>query len=265
MEYPKYADIKIKIKRHVLSIYLNRPYRKNALRPETISELIHAFKTAKQDEEVRVLVLRGRGGFFCSGADLKAFAKASEEDEESPIPIDPEGFPKLNLLFETIGKPIIAMVEGAAVAGGFGLMMACQFSYAAENAKFSTPEIKRGLWPMMIMRHIFRNIPFKRAIDLILTGRTISAHDAERLGALTKVVAKDRLEAVVYETAEHLASMSPAIVRLGLDALYKQFNMESQEAFPFLDAQLKACMQTEDFAEGISAFAEKRDPVWKGK
>jgi enoyl-CoA hydratase len=264
MNFPDYADILIDQKGFITYISLNRPHRKNALRPETISELIDAFQKCSETDEVRCIVLKGEGGFFCSGADLKAMGGAGGE-KESPVPNDTGGFPKLNMLFAKLGKPTIAMVEGAAVAGGLGLMMACDFSIAADNATFATPEIKRGLWPMMIMRHIFACVPKKKAIDLIMTGRKIDAVEAEKIGVITRSVAPDKLVAEVDALAETLAGNSPIIMRYGIEAMNEQFKMEHEEAFPYLSDQLQKCMQTEDFREGIMAFAQKRKPVWKGK
>ncbi len=263
METPEYADLLIGQDNHILTVTLNRPHRKNALRPQTVTELIHALERAEGSDEVRVVVLTGQGDIFCSGGDLKG--GGGKGDKESPLPIDPGGFPKLCLLLEGFAKPIVAMTDGGALAGGMGLMMACHISLAAENARFGTPEITRGLWPMMIMRPLFACMPRKKAIDLILTGRIIDAAEAESLGIITRAVKREKLHEEAYALAGLLAQYSPAIMRLGLNAMNEQFKMGSEEAFPFLDTQLRECMKTEDFKEGILAFAQKRKPVFKGK
>ena len=263
MEIIKYADLIVELDNYVASVTLNRPHRKNALRAETITELIHALEAAEKSAEVRCVVLTGAGGFFCSGGDLKG--GAAEADNESPLPVDTGGFPKLSLLLDKMEKPVVAKVAGAALAGGMGLMMMCHFSLAASDAEFGTPEIKRALWPMMIMRPIFSCMPKKKAIEMILTGRKIKADEAESLGAITRAVPANDLDQEVSDLAALLASYSPVIMRLGLGAMGEQFQMSSEEAFPYLEGKLKECAQTEDFLEGIMAFAEKRKPVWKGK
>jgi enoyl-CoA hydratase/carnithine racemase len=265
MDFPAYADLLAELNEFVLMIRMNRPQRKNALRMETISELIHLLEAADQSDEVRCILLTGEGGFFSSGMDLKAVGGPGKDDKQSPLPIDPGGFPKLCLTLEKMGKPVVAKVAGGALAGGMGLMMACHVAIAADNAQFGTPEIKRGLWPMMIMRPIFANLPRKKAVEMILTGRTIDAAEAERLGIITRAVSAASLDAEVRALTEALAGMSPIIMRLGLAAMNHQFRMTSEEAYPYLESQLKECAKTEDFKEGIMAFAQKRQPVWKGR
>jgi enoyl-CoA hydratase/carnithine racemase len=265
MDFPAYADLLVELKDFVLQVTLNRPQRKNALRMETISELIDVLSAADASDEARCVLLTGAGGFFSSGMDLKAAGGAGKDDPTSPIPLDPGGFPKLCLLLEQMGKPVVARVVGGALAGGMGLMMNCHICLAADDAQFGTPEIKRGLWPMMIMRPIFANLPRKKAVEMILTGRTIDAAEAERLGIITRAVPAARLDEEVRLVAETVAGSSPAIMRLGLAAMNRQFRMSSEEAYPYLEGQLKECAKTEDFKEGLMAFAQKRKPVWKGR
>lgn len=265
MEFPNYADLIVSLSDYVLRVSINRPHRKNALRQETISELIHIFEAADKSSEVRCVVLSGEGGFFSSGGDLKAVGGASKEDKLSPIPLDKGGFPKLALLIEKFGKPVVAKVEGFALAGAMGLTMVCHACIAAEDAKFGTPEITRGLWPMMIMRPIFACMPRKKAVEMILTGRTIEAKEAEQLGIITRAVPAAKLDEEVRSLAATLAGYSPVIMRLGLNAMNAQFKMASEDAYPYLESQLMECAKTEDFKEGIMAFAQKRKPVWKGR
>lgn len=265
MDFPSYADLLVDLKDFVLSVRLNRPRRKNALRVETISELIHVLEAANQNDDARCVLIAGEGGFFSSGMDLKAGAGGAQDDQASPIPLDPGGFPKLCLTLEKMSKPVVAKVVGGALAGGMGLMMTCHVCLAADDAQFGTPEIKRGLWPMMIMRPIFACLPRKKAVEMILTGRTIDAAEAERLGIITRAVPAAQLDAEVRALTETLAGASPAIIRLGLNAMNQQFRMSSEEAYFYLEGQLKECAKTEDFKEGIMAFAQKRKPVWKGR
>ena len=132
-------------------------------------------------------------------------------------------------------------------------------------AQLGTPEINVGLWPMMITATIFRNVPRKRGLELLMTGDKISAQQAAELGLITRAVPKDKLEAEVQALAEKLASKSPAIMRLGLQAFYATQDLELEPALRYLEQQLVAVLSTEDAREGLMAFLEKRAPDWKGR
>jgi enoyl-CoA hydratase/carnithine racemase len=136
---------------------------------------------------------------------------------------------------------------------------------AADDAQLGTPEINVGLWPMMIMATIFRNVPRKRGLELIMTGDKISAAQAAEMGLITRAVPRDRLQAEVDALAGKLAGKSPAVMRMGLEAFYKVQDLELEPALQYLQGQLVAVLGTEDAREGLMAFLEKRAPVWKGR
>jgi enoyl-CoA hydratase/carnithine racemase len=164
-----------------------------------------------------------------------------------------------------LGKPILAAVNGHALAGGMGLAMGCDIVIASAEATFGLPEVNIGLWPMMITPAVVRAIGPRKALELMLTGERISAEVAERLGAVNRVVPADEFDAAVEETARLLASKSPAIVRLGKDAFYASQDMTFDQALHYLQAQFSVLLQCEDVQEGVSAFMEKREPRWKGR
>jgi enoyl-CoA hydratase/carnithine racemase len=174
-------------------------------------------------------------------------------------------FVDLNLALTRVGKPTIAMVNGHALAGGLGLVVACDVAIAADDAQLGTPEINVGLWPMMIMATIFRNVPRKRGLELIMTGDKISAAQAAELGLITRAVSREQLEGEVEALAQKLAGKSPIVMRLGLEAFYRVQDMELEPALHHLQTQLMAVLATEDAREGLTAFLEKRAPQWKGK
>jgi enoyl-CoA hydratase/carnithine racemase len=178
---------------------------------------------------------------------------------------DRRGFLTLFRAMREVGKPIIARVQGHCLAGGLGLMVACDLAVAGERATFGTPEIKRGLFPMMIMALIFRNVGRKKGMELILTGERIDAHEAERIGLINRVVADDELDQAVLELASRIASYSPAILKLGRDAFYAQDDLPLEKALDYLHTQLTLNTMTEDAAEGVMAFFQKREPQWKGR
>ena len=164
-----------------------------------------------------------------------------------------------------LGKPTIARVRGFALAGGFGVALMCDLVVAADDAQFGTPEIDVGLWPMMITVAMLRSMPAKKALELMMTGRRVGAAEAERIGFVTRVVPVDQLDAAVGELALTLAGKSPAVMKLGRDAFYAVLDQSAAEALPLLHAGLTVTTLTEDSAEGIRAFAEKRPPEWTGR
>ncbi len=146
-----------------------------------------------------------------------------------------------------------------------GLALACDLVVARESAGFGTPEINVGLFPFMIMALIYRNVPRKKANEMILLGDRMTAHEALEAGLVNRVVADDEFQATVDEVAGRLAAKSPALMRLGKDAMFRQQDMALHDALEYLHAQLTIALSTEDVVEGVSAFFEKREPEWKGR
>ncbi len=261
-----YAEITYEIIGPTARITLNRPERRNPLGPATVGELLHALDAAKHDASVRVLVLTGAGKVFSAGGDLSSMGSGAKPLASTGGTWSKPGtFVDLNLALTQLGKPTIAEVNGHALAGGLGLVVACDAAIAADDALFGTPEINVGLWPMMITATIFRNVARKRGLELLMTGDKITAAEAEKMGLITRAVPKAELRANVDTLATKLGSKSPAILRLGLEAFYRTQDMELEPALRHLEGQLVAVLSTEDSREGLSAFLEKRLPNWKGK
>jgi len=257
---PDFTQLLYETEGHVCTITLNRPDKKNALSQTLTNEIIYAMELARDDANVRVVVLTGAGGVFCSGADLGGMASSQKSD----IP-HRGAFPELLTMQRTCGKPIIAKVRKYALAGGLGLMMGCQFVLAEDTAEFSTPEIDRGIWPMMIMANIFRHVPRRKGLEMCLFGERINAKQAEDWGVINKAVPAAELDAEVKRWADRLAEKSPIAMKMGLDAFYKQESMEFDTAVKFLAGELAKVIATEDAREGIAAFLQKRKPNFKGK
>jgi enoyl-CoA hydratase/carnithine racemase len=247
----------------VARLTINRPERRNALSWSVVGELRRRVAEARVDPAVRVLVLTGAGDrAFCAGADLSGMAAGAGYLDLH----DARG--ELASLFGALwdlGKPTIARVRGFALAGGMGLALACDLVVAADDARFGTPEIDVGLWPYMITVPLVRSMPPKKALELMMTGRRVDAAEAERIGFVTTVVPVDELDAAVDELAATLAAKSPAVMRLGRTAFYAVWDQAADEALRYLHPLLTVTTSTEDAAEGIAAFAEKRPPVWKGR
>jgi enoyl-CoA hydratase/carnithine racemase len=249
---------------HVARVTLNRPESRNALSADVIAGLHEALERARDDEQARVVVLTGAGDrAFCAGGDLggrgfqqKGFVERHHERRE---------FADLFRILNRLGKPVIARVRGHCLAGGFGLALGCDLVVASDDSSFGTPEVRRGLMPMIIMATIFRNVGRKKGMELLLTGRRIDAREAERLGLINYAVPAAELDAKVDELAGEIASMSPAVVHLGRDAFYGMADLEFERALDYLQAMLTVNLGSEDAIEGVRAFLEKRDPVWKGR
>ncbi|MCS6915576.1 MAG: enoyl-CoA hydratase-related protein [Myxococcales bacterium] len=263
-----YNDILYQQHGQVATITLNRPERRNPIGPRTVGELLHALGRARDEESVRVVVLTGAGKYFSAGGDLSQMGGGGSPLQSGESAFTRAGsFVDLNLMLvgRGIGKPTVARVNGPALAGGLGLVVACDLAIASDEAFFATPEINVGLWPMMIMSTLFRNVPRKRAMELILTGERIDAAEAARIGIINRAVPADRLDAEVDELCQKLIAKSPAVMRLGLDAFHAMQDLPLEPALRFLEEQLGRVLLTEDAAEGLSAFLQKRPPVWRGR
>ncbi len=247
----------------IARVTINRPERRNAMSYGVMRGLRDAMARARADDTVRVVVLTGAGDkAFCAGADLGGIA------ENAGAAAAHEGRGLLADLFRdmwSLGKPIVARVRGFALAGGFGLACACDIVVASDDSTFGTPEINVGLWPYMITVPLLRSMAPKTALDLMMTGRRVDAREGERLGFVQRVVPADQLDAAVDELAGELARKSPLIMKWGRDAFYRVLEMDANEALAYLQGMLTVTTMTEDAAEGVAAFAEKRDPIWKGK
>jgi enoyl-CoA hydratase/carnithine racemase len=247
---------------HVARITIDRPQRRNALTWDMVAELRRAFARARADGDVRVCVLTGAGDrAFCAGADLAGMTGAGALDLH-------DGRGQLAELFRDLyrlGKPIVARVRGYALAGGFGLALACDMVVAADDAVFGAPEVDVGLWPHMITVPLIRSMPPKQALELMLTGRRVDAGEAARIGFVTRVVPVAELDAAVDELAGALAAKSPAAVRIGRDAFYAVWDQTVEASLRLLHPLLTVTASTEDAAEGIAAFREKRPPRWSGR
>lgn len=247
----------------IIRITLNRPDKRNALSPQVLAELDQAFTAADQDREACAVVLSGAGDkAFCAGADLGGFAESTgflEKYEAQSL------FPKLFKTMEELSKPTLAAVNGVCVAGGFGLMMACDLAIAKESAKLGTPEIARGLFPYMISHFILRNVPRRKAFEIMLLGELFSATEAADWGIVNRTVPDAEFKSTVDAWADKIAGFSPAVLRLGRKALIKQEGMPLGGALDYLQGLLTVNTMSEDALEGIAAFFEKRPPVWKGK
>jgi len=247
----------------VATITLNDPDTRNALSPELLGGLIEAFERARDEQPVRCVVLASsHEKTFSSGANLGGFAG---EDSLVHKHFGSERFVDLFKLIGELGKPTVCAARGHVLAGALGIALACDLILASESASFGTPEINVGTFPFMIMALIYRNVPRKKANELLLLGERWSAQEALAAGIVNKVVPDGELDDAVAAWAGKLAGKSPVIMRLGKEAMRRQMDMGLDDALDYLRAQLSLALSTEDIVEGVTAFFEKREPQWKGR
>ena len=244
------------------TLTINRPDARNALSHEMVTELRQALREAKRDPAVRVIVVTGAGSIFCAGADLNSFRRQQ---------------PELNRYFQRrqladlfvdmteLGKPTVARVNGHALAAGIGLVAACDLAVASDAAQFGMPEVNVGLFPMMVMAIVFRSLPRKAAMELMLTGKRFDAAEALRLGLINRHVPADRLDVEIEALTEELAGKSPIAMKLGLEAFYTMQDMSFPAAMAYLQDQLALLSLSDDLKEGVTAFFEKRAPRFTGR
>jgi 3-hydroxypropionyl-coenzyme A dehydratase len=245
------------------TITLNDPEKANRLSGQMLVDLVDAVRRARDDEAVRAVVLTGAGEkAFCAGADLGGFGVDAPLIQKH---FATDLFLEYFRLMPRLGKPSLCAANGHVLAGGMGLALSCDLVIAKEGAMFGTPEINVGAFPYMIMAIIYRNVPRKKVNEMMLLGERLSAEDAVTYGLANKVVPADEFNEAVVDWATKLASKSPVLMKLGHDAMYRQQDMAQDDALEFLRSQLSLTMTTEDIIEGVTAFFEKRDPVWKGR
>ncbi|MBU2514341.1 enoyl-CoA hydratase/isomerase family protein [bacterium] len=252
-------DLLYEVKDRIAYLTINREAKRNSISAE-VTNLCHQYlNEAEKDENVRVICITGSGDkAFCSGADLGGAMGADGMDAFLNY---------ANLLKRISGypKPTVAKVNGYCLAGGTGFMLACDIVIAADHAKFGTPEVNVGLFPLMIGALIFRNVLKKKAMEMCLLGEKLTAQQALDMGMLTRVVSADKLNEVVGDVLKKLAGKSPIGMKIGKEAFYKMSDMPFEEGLDFLANQLTAIASTEDAKEGIMAFLEKREPNFTGK
>ena len=247
------------IENNIGYLTLNREDRRNAISLEMINLFQQYLDQAEADTDVRVILITGAGKkAFCAGADLGGHTDGKIQ----------EGFDTYAQLLKRLAgypKPVVARVNGACMAGGMGLMLACDIVIAANDAGFGTPEVNVGLWPMMIGALIYRNSLRKKAMEMVLLGEKLNARQAHEMGLITRAVPPDSLDDEVNGVLQKLAGKSPIGMKLGKDAFYAMADMPFEKAVDFLSGKIAEIASTEDAREGITAFIEKRKPVFKGK
>jgi enoyl-CoA hydratase len=264
-QQPEQPHALIERRGHVLIVTLNRPQARNALSGPMMALMRQAWDEVDADPEIRVAVLTGAGGAFCAGADLKAMTAAPPGDSFANQGVDLSVIDSL-LKGRRLAKPLIAAVEGAAIAGGTEILQATDIRIAGAGARFGISEARWGLFPLggSAVR-LVRQIPYAIAADLLLTGRHISAAEALRIGLIGEVVPDGQALARALEVADQIAANGPLAVQAILRTIRATEGMAENDAFA-IEARIgMEVFMSADAKEGPRAFAEKRPPVFRGK
>jgi enoyl-CoA hydratase/carnithine racemase len=246
----------------VAFLTINREAKRNAISQEMISAFHSHLDQIAQDEGIRVICVTAAGDkAFCSGADLGATLGGQETDRLSGA----RNYASLLKKMVHFGKPLVAKVNGICLAGGLGLMLACDIVLARKDIAFWAPEVNVGIFPMMVGALLMRQVTPKKAVEMALTGRKVEAPEAERIGLITRAVEPDQLEEEVGQVLHVLSSKSPIGLKLGKQAFQTMLDMPFDDSLDYLCLALGRVIETEDAVEGIKAFIEKREPRFKGR
>lgn len=251
--------VKVEVVEQVLVITLNRPQARNAINFETAQELAAALDRLDADDSLAIGILTGAANTFCSGMDLKAFAATGQRPY-----VGDRGF--AGLCEQPPRKPLIAAVEGYALAGGCELVLACDLVVAAENASFGVPEVKRGLVPGSGgMIRLPSRIPYHIAMEAVLTGEMFPAARFHQYGLVNRLVEPGQALSAALEMAKQIAGNGPLAVQTAKRIIAESRNWRPEDMFDLQRPRIAHIFTSDDAREGATAFAEKRPPVWTGK
>jgi methylglutaconyl-CoA hydratase len=277
---PRYETLKVESDRSISTLTLNRPEKRNAISPKMIEELLAALD-AVETGSARILIMTGAGKAFCAGMDLDALKTLSAKLAENVPPGEgvlndrgPNGDAiladtrRIAAMFRKIygfSKPLIAAVNGAAVAGGCGLATLADFTLAVPEAKFGYTEVLVGFMPAMVSTFLIRQVGEKRARDLLLRGRIMDAEEAQQMGLVNEIVPAAKLLERARALAEELLAMSPTSLTYTKRLLHQFSDAEIEHDLELALQESARIRSTADFREGLAAFLEKRKPRWQGR
>ena len=245
----------------VVTLTLNRPKQFNALSVELLSAMQTELDNIAQDNQIRVVIIAANGKAFCAGHNLKQMrANVNEAFQRTLF----QQCSQMMLTINQMPQVVIAKVQGIATAAGCQLVAACDLAVASNEAKFATSGINVGLFCSTPAVAVSRNLPRKQAFEMLITGEFIDAHTALQYGLINRVAPAEQLEQVLQSLITAITAKSPVAVKTGKDMFYKQLNMSVEDAYDYASDVMTGNMMADDVSEGIDAFIEKRQAVWKG-
>ena len=252
----------IKYNKDIARVIINDPKTYNSLSSKNLNDLISTFKKLDKDKKVKVVILEGSGKGFSAGHNLKEVKSLKKKEKYNRL------FnlcSKLMLQIVEGRKPVIAKVHGAAYAAGCQLVASCDLAYSSKDAIFATPGVNIGLFCSTPMVAVSRKISKKHMMKMLLTGEPISANYAKEIGLINDCFTKSKLNSETFKIAKKISTKSNLTIKIGKQAFYKQLEMPLKKAYSYTSKVMTTKMMAMDAKEGISAFLEKRRPVWKNK
>ena len=257
-----YENIVVEIgEDYIAEITLNRPNNLNTFNIDLATELSQAFQELDSEPQVRVIILKGSGKAFCAGIDVSDFANKSAMEYKKWI----ECMENPLVAISRVSKPVIAQVHGVAAANGAGLVAAADLAVAGEHARLGLTAINVGLNCIGPVIPVTRSIGRKRALELLFYGDLITAQEALNMGLVNRVIPEVDLENETHKWAAILAQKSPVALQIAKKAFYAAADLDYYKAFEYMNEAFARLCTAEDANEGINAFMEKRNPVWKQK
>lgn len=257
-----YTTLKLELQGEIGILTLNRPDKRNAISPAMIGDLLRALDEAERGP-ARVVILTGAGKAFCVGMDLEALRELASQTHEQHI-ADAERMGKMFHRVYSFPKPLIAAVNGAAIAGGTGLATLADFTLAVPEAKFGYTEVRIGFLPAVVSVFLLRQVGEKITRELLLTGKIFDAAEAHRLGLVTQLVPQEKLMESARELARSLIASSPASLRLTKRIILRWNEKEIERDLAIALRESAEIRRTADFREGLASFLEKRKAEWRG-
>jgi enoyl-CoA hydratase/carnithine racemase len=258
----KFNFIEVEEHGHLFKIILNRPDKRNAFTPTMVNELAYALSYAQHKTEIWCVMVEARGPVFCSGMDLNVFQNPDLDHHNETLP-EPKSLITIGDAFRMLNKPSIAKIQGTVMAGGFLLVGGCTFAVAVEEAEFSLPEVKRGIFPLQVISTLLNITSARQAMQMCILAETFSAQKAQEIGIVSHVCTKDTLDETCNKLIETILGHSPYAIGKGFEAFKALENLPEIERHMYLAEQLAKIRVSDDAQEGINAFKEKRKPVWK--
>jgi enoyl-CoA hydratase/carnithine racemase len=261
----EYKTLIVEKKEHIGTIKFNRPEKLNALTSQGFDEFIQALSEMDKDDGVKVVVVTGSGRAFSAGLDMSEASRDAEAGLNNVVPIQ-GSIAWIAHIIRNMTKPVIAALNGLAVGGGFTIALACDIRIASEEAQLSAAFLRVGLVPEFGSSYnLPRLVGIAKACELVFTGKTIGTKEAKEIGLVNEVVPKGELEAATYKMATEIAQVAPIALKLAKQALYQGLDADLVTQIKFEQLGQSICFGSEDFKEGMQAFAEKRKPIFKGK